>query len=103
MRESALSSVAESPWLVDSASMSRPFAVRPRSPRPGFEHQASGVAPSVGPRNLRSGALPTVALFVVGDEFRGFPDNKSRQATPVPASSAFGRSRRCGGAPELHR
>jgi hypothetical protein len=44
-----------------------------------------------------------VASFVVGDEFRGFPDNKSLQATPVPASSACGRSHRHGGALELRR
>jgi hypothetical protein len=53
--------------------------------------------------NLRSQALPTVALFVAADEFRGLPYNKSLQATPVPASSACGRSRRYGGALELRR
>jgi hypothetical protein len=44
-----------------------------------------------------------VALLVVGDEFRGLPYNKALQATPDPASPAFGRSSRHGGALELHR
>jgi hypothetical protein len=44
-----------------------------------------------------------MASFDLGDEFRGLPYNKSLQATPVPASSAFGHSRRYGGALELHR
>ena len=103
VRESALSSVTESPWFVAPASKSNPFAVKPRTPRPGSTHQASSVTPSIGPMNLRSEALPTVALLVAGEEFRGLPYNKSLQATPVPASSAFGRSRRYGGALELRR
>jgi len=44
-----------------------------------------------------------VALFVVGEEFRGLPYNKALQATPEPASSAVGRSRRVCGAPERRR
>ena len=78
VRESALSSVAASPWFVAPALKSRPFAVGLRNPWPGSDHQASSVAPSVRRRNLRFEALPKVELFVVDDEFRGFPDNRVR-------------------------
>ena len=91
------------PGFVSATSRRRPFAPTSMTARQGFEHQALCGVASFWPMVLRSEAVRVAAALARVAEFWGFPYNPALQATPLPASSAFGRSRRCGGAPERER